>query len=182
MKAILKLSVVLLILVGCKGSDGVVNSVEAQQTQAMLDAGNFEIDLKTANPLASNELNQLQNSGLLGVGNSAGRINLIGITSYLQFKGDNLKVYLPYYGTRRMGVTMGRDNGAIEFDGVPTDYKSTYNEQKGRTQIDFSMREGSENYDVIITIYPNRNAFVNINSSQRNSISYDGVVSELKEE
>ncbi len=183
MKAIINIGLVLLLFTACKSSDSVNQSsaAEALQTRQLIEAGDFEITMNWANPMATNELNQLGNSGLLGVGNSAGRISLIGTTSYMRFKGDSLQVYLPYYGTRQSGARLGNNSGAIEFEGVPREFQKEYNESKRRTDIRFEMKEDSENYNVFISVYANRNAVVSVNSSQRNSITYDGNVKVLQE-
>jgi hypothetical protein len=61
-------------------------------------------------------------------------------------------------------------------------YRTSFDEKKQRTRISFDMKEDSEHYDVSIEIFPSKRAYVGINSSQRSSINYDGVVAALKED
>tara|TARA_R110002072_G_scaffold118631_1_gene250801 strand:- start:229231 stop:229782 length:552 start_codon:yes stop_codon:yes gene_type:complete len=183
MKIILSFGIVLLLFTACKSSENTATSAaEALQTKQLVENGDFEINVEWANPMATNELNQLSNSGLLGVGNSAGRINLIGTANYMRLKNDSLSVYLPYFGTRQTGVRFGNNSGAIEFDGIPDEYELQYDEGKQRTELRFKMKEDTESYNVFITVYANRNVYVSVNSSQRNSISYEGVISRLEED
>jgi hypothetical protein len=76
---------------------------------------------------------------------------------------------------------MADTNGAIQFDGVPEDYRITYNEKRQRSVINFSMDDGTENYNVAITVWANKRVQVNVNSSFRNSIMYTGNMTERKE-
>jgi hypothetical protein len=151
----------------------------AQQTTDLLASRNFEITVNWANPLFSNDIIAL---GLLPPGSTGGRIDLTSSSNYMRFKGDSLEVSLSYYGTRHAGVTTNSNRGGIEFEGIPKNYRTSFDEKKQRTRISFDMKEDSEHYDVSIEIFPSKRAYVGINSSQRSSINYDGVVAALKED
>jgi hypothetical protein len=180
MKTLLNTGLVLLLLVSCKSYENKdVSGAMTQNTTNLLASRNFEIILDWANPLMSNDIDAL---GLLPLGSSSGRIDLAGNSNYMLFKGDSLEVSLPYYGTRYSGATTVNNHGGIEFKGEPMNYRTSYDEKKHRTRISFDMKEDTESYDVSIEIYPSKRSYVNINSSQRSSISYDGTVKALKED
>ncbi|MEM7186959.1 MAG: DUF4251 domain-containing protein [Bacteroidota bacterium] len=165
----------LVLLVSCKSGQDAVTQRNSEATKSLVENGDYEIQLAWARPLMTNELAQLGNSNLLPFESRAGRINLIGSASYVKKKGDSLEVYLPYYGTRQMAPKVGGYNdAAIEFKGVPEDYTVEYNERKNRTEVNFKMKEGTEKYNVNMTITGSKRATVRVYSTQRTSISYTG--------
>ena len=177
MKTIISIGLGLLLLVSCKGLD-TNEAVSGEKMTDLIESGNYQITLNFANPLATNDLNRL---GLLAPGNTGSRIDIRGNVSYIELKGDSLDVQLPYYGTRHSGITTNNNRGGIEFQGQPKNYTTSFNEKKQRTIIRFEMKERSELYDVSIEVFPSSSVYVSINSTQRSSISYDGVISELEE-
>ena len=179
MKAIVYVGL-LMLLIGCKSGDSVQQMAEAQQAKELIEQKDFEVSLQWARPLVSNELSQLYASNLMPIDSRAGQINLSGTSNFIRKIGDSLSVYLPYFGTRQMNVNISDTNGAIEFEGIPEDYKIKYNESKQRHQINFGMKEDSEKYNVSIMVYSNRRVQVNINSTYRTSIMYTGSVQQLE--
>ncbi len=183
MKTIIILFISTLVLISC-GTTEMVNLTSIQnpsETQQMILNRNFEFSASFANPMATNELNQIANSNLLGPGNSAGRISLIGNTNYLIVRNDSVNAYLPYYGTRQVITGIGNSTNAIQFEGLAKNYESNYDAKNNRTRVSFSAENGTENYDITITIYESKNADVSVRSSQRNGISYDGTISKITE-
>ncbi len=146
------------------------------EVQKMILNKNFECIADYANPTTSNELNQIANSNLLGAGNSAGRISLLGNTNFLLVKGDSVNAYLPYYGTRQVTAGIGKDKNAIKFEGLAKNFKSSYDEKNERTRVTFSAENGTETFDILMLIFNNKRTDITVNSSQRNAISYDGYV------
>jgi hypothetical protein len=181
MRKLLILSALLLVLSSCKGTDPAVKAAQAEQTKVLVESGNYEITMSWANPMLTNELAQLSNANLLPMDSRGGQINLQGTSNYIKKHGDSLEVYLPYYGTRQMGGAMGT-NSAIEFNGIPKDYKLVYKEAKLVSEISFTMDEGTEQYQVNITVWASKQTTVRVNSSHRTSISYTGKVKGLKED
>lgn len=139
----------------------------------------FEIRSDWALPLATNSLNSIANAGLLPPGSSAGQISLIGNANYVKVMGDSLSVYLPYFGERQMGGGYNSDGAGIEFIGVPKKMEITKDKEKQRYDIRFEFKKDSENFMVIITLLPNLQSTININSSQRFPIRYSGSVETL---
>jgi hypothetical protein len=171
----------LLLLIACKSSDPGVSSEMAHQTRALVESGDYEIVMISANPMVSNELSQLGNANLLPAGSHAGEINLAGNGNFIRKKGDSLTVYLPFFGTRHLGANMTHTNSAIEFNGVPDDYEYSYNESKQQSTVRFNISEGNEHYDVYINVGASKWTTVHVNSSQRSSIGYRGQLQLLRD-
>ncbi|MBT8183741.1 MAG: DUF4251 domain-containing protein [Eudoraea sp.] len=181
MKTIVYLGIVMLLLTACKSADPAISEFESQQTRELIDSRNYELTMTWATPLATNAMTQLSNANLLPMDSRSGRINLMGSSSYIRTKGDSLQVYLPYYGTSQISRAPGDTNGAIQFEGMPERYEVEYNDKKQHTDISFRMKDRTEQYDVFITVYGNKNANIYVNSTHRNSIRYTGELKALRE-
>lgn len=158
------------------GSSSKISDSDSEQLYDLISGEHFEIISNRAFPLATASLNSVLNSGLLPPGDSAGQINLIGNPNHLKVMGDSVAVYLPYYGERQMGGGYNTNGAGIQFKGTPTKMQITKDDAKKRYDIQFSMKDDSENFNVNITLFPNLTSMISVNSSQRFPIRYSGVV------
>jgi hypothetical protein len=102
-------------------------------------------------------------------------INLIGNSNYIRFKGDSVEVFLPYFGVRQSGGGFGA-SGGIEYEGPAKDLSIEEDMAKNNILIKFEGRQGSEQLQFIITLFPKGNVSTSVNSSERDPISYWGDV------
>lgn len=167
-------------LVSC-GLSREVSAEDLSRLDSIVEQRYFEIEAQFARPLATNALNQLDNAGLFRPGDNASQINLQGTSNYFRFEGDTVSSNLPYYGERQFGGGYGTASG-VDFKGVPSDLKIAKDDDKHLYTIKFDIRQESENYQVTLTLYPSLKAFINVNSSQRFPISYDGTLKMLNKE
>lgn len=137
---------------------------ELQEIMELVNSREFEIENHWAIPLGG------------------GRVNLIGNPNSISFKGDSVEVYLPYFGVRHSGGGYGGRNGGIKYEGPVENLVIREDKVKKNIFLTFERRLGTENYDFLIRLYPNRTAYTSVDSSQRQSISYQGEIQELKEE
>jgi len=108
------------------------------------------------------------------------QVNLIGNSNFLTFKKDTVSAYLPFFGERHSGYSL--DGGGIEFEGVPENLQTIYNQKKQSSILKFDISEKSEHYQVTVTLYNNKNSTISVNSSQRDVMRYNGEVEALPEE
>jgi len=176
------LTVVLLSIVSC-GSSKVYTAQEKASLEKLVTDQNFEIELQWARPLVTNSLNQLANAGLFRPGDNASQINLQGNQNIFKFENDTVSANLPYYGERQMGGGYNSDGGGIDFKTTPKDLTLTKDEDKDYYLMEFNVRDkdSNENYDVSLTLYPSLSAIINIWSSQRNTIQYNGTLKAITE-
>lgn len=169
--------VILLSIVSC-GSSRVYTAQEKTSLEKLVTDQNFEIELQWAKPLATNSLNQLVNVGLFRPGDNASQINLQGNQNIFKFENDTVSANLPYYGERQMGGGYNSSGGGIDFKSTPKDLMLTKDEDKDYYLMEFTVRDkdSNENYDVSLTVYPSLSAMINIWSSQRNTIQYNGTL------
>lgn len=172
--------ITLIIFSSCSSSKNVPLTPEQKiKLDQLVEDKNFEINSNWAYPLPSTALNSVANSGLLAPGNTANRINLIGNTNFLIIKGDSIKAQLPYYGERRIVTNYNSNNVGIALNGLLKEWKAEFHEQKKLYSLRFQANQGTENYDIRITIFPNKKTDINVNSTHRNNISYSGTVKSL---
>lgn len=153
---------------------------ELEKLSNLMESRNFEIQANWALPMNTVGLQNVFNA-LRPVGSTAARINLIGISSFLKMEGDTISANLPYYGERQMGGAYNNRDSGIKFEDVPDDLIIEFNEAKDRYEISFSANQGIEDYSVNMLVLPNLKSYININSSQRFSIRYEGKIVEPEE-
>mgnify|MGYP003668725716 CR=1 FL=1 len=155
--------------------------IDTSQLNGIVTAQNFSIDSDRAHPAASSSLNRVQDSGILGVGNSVNHISLIGNPNFLKVKGDSISSYLPYFGERHMGGAYSGDDITIQFDGVVDEYEAVWDAKKQQYNITFKAKSKGELFDVRLVLYPNLNSYMTILGTKRSSIIYTGKVKDNSE-
>lgn len=173
--------VFLFVFISCGSSKKTASTDAWMLNKLITEQQAFEIESRWAQPMATSAYNQAVN-GLLPPGSTTGQINLIGNANYFKMEKDSVSAYLPYFGERQMGGNYGGTKGGIEFKGAPEDIEITPTDKNGYN-IRFSINDKenkSENYKVYIQIFPDLNANIVINSSQRLSIRYRGVAMPLQ--
>ncbi len=168
---------------GCGSSSKTPDATaDSKLLEEMVAQKSFEIHSDWASPLVTTSVASISNAGLLPPGSTANRISLIGNSNYFKVMGDSVSAYLPYYGERQFGGGYNSDGGAIRFKGVPRDYEITTDENTKIRELRFQIKDKTENYRVLVQLYPNLTSNINVNSSHRLSIRYGGTVAPISEE
>lgn len=128
----------------------------------LVNSRQFEIENQWANPT------------------SGSRVNLIGNNNFLRFNGDNVDIFLPYFGVRHAGGNYGGRDGGIIYKGPVKDLNIV--EEENKIEMRFRGEKDSEDLQFFVILYPNGNSHVVVNSSQRTSISYQGEIDDLPED
>lgn len=98
----------------------------------------------------------------------------------LEARDSTFKAYLPYFG-RSYQSSYGGDGG-IEFDARAENLKLSLNEKKRMVSVQFDVRGERDRYSLFLSVGSSGYASLSINSQNRQPISYQGLVSPLKEE
>ncbi|MGB5370884.1 MAG: DUF4251 domain-containing protein [Flavobacteriaceae bacterium] len=168
----------ILLVQGC----GAVSKNTLAETKALDElvvSKRFEIESDWALPLATNSLNSIANAGLLPPGSSANRISLVGNPNYLKVQGDSISAYLPYFGEQQMGAGYNNEGIAVQFKGVPVSYEVVKHQNRQRYEINFVIRNKTETYTVNLLLYPKKASVINVISTHRFMIRYEGRVGPL---
>ncbi|SDL13411.1 protein of unknown function [Salinimicrobium catena] len=154
------LPVLLMLLISCgSGKKSAFTQInDYQELREAVYNGEFEIENQWAYPV------------------SGSMIDLLSNPNYLRMKNDSVDLFLPYFGVRHMGGDYGGREGGIKYKGVAEDLEIDEANDESKIEITFEAEEGTENYNFRITLFPNGNASTHVTSSERNSISYRGIV------
>lgn len=139
------------------------NPDDFEELKRLISSGDYEIENHWAIP---------QNGTM---------IDLVGNSNFIRFRGDSVSLFLPYFGVRHSGGDYGGRDGGIRYEGPVKELGISEDAEKERVLVDFEGTQGSENYNFRITLFSNGNSNTNVNSSERNSISYRGTVRSLPE-
>lgn len=86
---------------------------------------------------------------------------------------DSVEAYLPYFG-RAYSANIGSSEGGIKFKSKQFDY--TVKEKKGGWDITIKPKDVQDVQQLVFSIFDNGNSSLNVNSTNRQSISYTGYV------
>lgn len=91
---------------------------------------------------------------------------------------DTVVSDLPYFG-KAYSAPIGSTDGGIKFTSTKFEYKVTPR-KKGGWDINIKPTDISDVQQLTLTVYKNGTAYLNVNSTNRQSISYNGHISERK--
>jgi len=158
MKYIYKIASVMLFLAVLGSSHLQAQDKEAAAIKTMAEAQNYIFKAQYAAPLA-------------------GRSRALTSDYDLAIKRDTIISYLPYFG-RAYAAPTNLTGGGIEF--TSTNFKYTPERKKNRWEIMIQPKDASDIQDMSLTIYDNGRASLHVNSVNRQSISFDGYITEGK--
>lgn len=173
----LLINLLLILSSACSASKD--KTTELAQKAKLLDSliaeRNLEIVVDRAQPMMTTSMQSLANAGLFPPGSSPGQIMITGGNNILKIKGDSVITNLPYWGERQMGGGFNQ-NGGIEINGLVEELTVDKNEKKNNYTIYFKARNQSENYQVYVQLFPRMVADIQVVSTQRFTIGYQGSV------
>ena len=163
---------VVLIICGCVACKSTATVIELNQLKEAVAKNNFEFVANSAQPLSIAGVSGLEN--LLPMGSNLGYINLIGNPNFLIVKKDSIHLDMPYYGVRRMGGTYGSADVGLKFNGKFDTVETKFNTKKNSYVIKYSITKSDENLKLTLTLFTKNSATLNVVSSHRNAINYNG--------
>jgi len=126
------------------------------QVAARIESGNYIFTVQSINP-------------------TGGRSIQATTTYTMKVTGGNYEASLPYFG-RAYQSSYGGDGG-IEFNGTPGDLQITKNTKKNTVTVTFSLKGSKDTYQVSLQVGYSGYGTMTVNSQNRQSISYYGLVS-----
>lgn len=171
---------IVFLLISC-GSGSSVDSVSSEisaEIQEMIDKQEFKVKFLWAYPQQSSGLDQaMSNMGVYSGGSTAGQIDISSNSDFLTYKDGVATTDLSFYGERYSGVVLNDRGAGISFDSKPD--KSHFKQKGNRTQWGFNIRDENnkmEKYKVYMEIFPNGKVEMVVNSNNRSTISYSGIL------
>jgi hypothetical protein len=101
------------------------------------------------------------------------------IPNYIHIDQGEADIYLPYFGAVRMSNGLSPEGG-IKFTGKLENYTAKYDDEKHRILVTFEIQRGHERHEFNFNMYKAGAATLVVASSRRNSISYNGTITELE--
>ncbi len=96
----------------------------------------------------------------------------------MQLKKDTLSCYLPYFG-QSDGIGYGGRDLSIEIDKSPIEIIDPFTFEKDHYIIRFTATSlSNEKWKFSIKMYSNKRVYINVTTSQRSPISYQGFIQE----
>jgi len=147
---------------------------DSATTRRIINAQNFLFTATSANPMSSSDINRIMSRM---PGNTGSNINLTGSNYDLRITKDSVLAYLPYYG-RSFTPSMNPDDAGTKFNSKKFKYTSTNKKKNWTIVIDPQDVKDSQRMTLYVT--ENGYATLTVNNSNRQSISYNGYISEVK--
>lgn len=97
---------------------------------------------------------------------------------FLQVSGETLVSYLPYFG-RAYTAPINPSDAGYDFTSTRFDYTVSA-KKKGSYLVSIRTKDKMANTDFALTIYNNGNAYLQVNNSDRQPISYRGYIKQGK--
>lgn len=177
MKTVVASLLVFSLLISCSSTKK--NISDTHPIHALISSKSFEFTADWANPMVTQSMTAVANSGLIPPGSNVSRINLTGNPNFIKIVADSVSASLPYYGERQFGGGYGSATG-IEFNGIPEGYDQTFDADKGKYTISFNIKDTSDRYYVTMAIFPSKSTTVAVSLNNRNSIRYEGAIKALE--
>jgi len=131
-----------------------------KEIEALIEAKNFVFEAQKASPQGGRLLNLDYN------------------TYFLKFNEEKTTCDLPFFG-RAYNAAYG-GNGGINFEGVPENIQ--IEKKKKSYLIKATVRGKDDTYKLLFTIFFDGGGSLSVNSNNRASISYDGLIEAPKTE
>lgn len=170
MKKVGFIAIVSLLFFAC-GSNKKITDEELMAFKNTIENSKISFEATSANPVAFANVRGLE--GLLPPGSNLANINLVNNPNYFRIKNDSIFFDLPYYGELQMGMGYNRDTG-LKFEGVAKKKSTDFNPKKENYTITYSIATENETLSMFFTLFPNKTARLDVNSSNRTSIFYYG--------
>lgn len=170
-------------LTGCASAPKQVSPEKYQEFEKLVLNKNYTINSNWAYPMASNSLNQLQNTGLFPIGSNASTIDVSGTSNYFTIKNDSIFADLPYFGERQMGGNYNSSDIGINIKS-PLENVISEKDKNGNYIIKLSAKDSknhTESYRITARLFQNNTTSIFINSSHRTPIQFRGIISKISE-
>jgi hypothetical protein len=150
---------------------------DKETTIKVINAQHYIFNATSAMPMANNDVNNILSK--MPGGGGSGMIQLSGSQYQLIVTKDSVEAYLPYYG-RAYTATMNPDDAGIKFKSKNFKYKAEQ-KKKGSWIISINPKDTKDTQSMTLNVSENGYATLNVNSNNRQAISFNGYLSEPKE-
>jgi len=145
-------------------------------TERIVAAQDFIFVATRALPLSSQDIYAVMSS--MNNPNVSGAINLTGAQYDIKIKKDSVVAFLPYYG-RSYQASMNPDDAGIKFKSKDFKYVKK-DRKKGGWMITIDPKDIKDNQRLTLYVSENGYGTLNVLNNNRQSISFNGFITEPK--
>lgn len=149
---------------------------DKETTTKVVNEQHFVFNATSAMPMANADVSKVLSKM---PGGGAGVIQLSGSQYQLVVSKDSVEAYLPYYG-RAYSAPMNPDDNGIKFKSKKFGYKAD-KKKKGAWQIKMDFKDTKDAQSMMLSVSENGYATLNVNSNNRQPITFNGYLSEAKQ-
>lgn len=161
-----------LFIIGCTSQKNLVSTNDIEHLKDVVFNKTIEFNAHQANPLVTPF--SMDNGNLFISGSNSYYINLTNIPNYLKIESDRIKMSLPFYGQHQLANNYNGQKNNLVLDETIQEKSITYNEKRNSYTIKMRVKGEEESLEIKYTLHPNKNASLTIDSTHRNTISYNG--------
>ena len=129
-----------------------------KEVEALVDSKVFEFQATMAYPQGSRSIDMTTNS------------------NFLRFEKDSIHSEMPYFGRAYSGAGYG-GSGGLDFKGPIQNY--SIEKDKKSYNIKAEVKDKTDLYSILLTVFFEGNASLTINTSNRSMISYRGSINKF---
>jgi len=162
-------------LITACGSSREYTAAELAHLEKAVSTPQFTFTAQWANPLdadATQILNALRPAG--GGAVAGNRIRLDSGVYTLKLEGEELEVDLPYFGTRQISSGKYPTDSGIQAKGPYKDFRIKSSKKSHQRNLSLQVSDATESYNISLQLFAGGTASITVNSSHRQSISYNG--------
>ncbi len=161
-----------LFLFGCATKNKVVSESDLNALKDVVYNKTIEFKAKQANPLVTPF--SIDNGSLLILGNNSHYINLTNVENHVHLDADRISMKLPFFGQHNLVNNYNGQKVNLNLDQPIQGKTITYNPRKKAYTISMWVKGDEEALELKYTLYANNNASLIVDSTHRNTITYNG--------
>lgn len=183
-KFIISKILILFLLFNCGGAKSeaeLANKARAyEHLKSLVASQTFKFNAEASYPIQSNSVVNVTTALLRTTGSNGTRQDLTGNGDYIKILNDSVSGDLAYFGELRIADYTSVNNGGIEFSGEPLEYIVVEDDEKKDITVEFKVKNGNEQFEIIMVLFPNKSANVSVYSAYRTGIRYSGSIESVK--
>lgn len=146
------------------------NNISTADNSQLINSGNFSFHAQHANPLDIDVVNVINSMPAM----SSSRMLTLDPGYTVDFTKEKITVKLPYFGRMYVGSLDPSKQG---FDFTSTDFNISTSKSSGKKTVWLiTLKDQPNIQQMYLEIYGTGKAYLSINSTDRQAITYDGIV------
>ena len=161
-----------LLIVGCGSTKEMPTAEDLNALKSAVENKKFRFEATSANPIGLANVRGINN--LLPPGSVQSNISLIGNSNYFIVDNETVQLDMPYFGEQEVAKVYNQSDAGLKFKGKAKKFTIKFDERKMQYTINLVLDSSDENLNIMLVMYPNKKARLDVSSSIRSAINYYG--------